>query len=249
VSGENDYCPGAGADYNYPADSLNTGSNIYVANNVWNPPGGFTNSACKTGVATPCETLNAYNPGNWSVTANLPNEGGAVLSAPQVRTDVGFVPISNFHSLTASSSDNLNAVSGTGAEFGYDTWSSTSGSSAFSQEMMVWTDTVNRGVCGGATVVATGVPFGGSNGVPLLDWNLCVNGLNSADSEWIWYLPGAQDPSNTVDLYGMFEYMISHGHYSSATGLNQLDETFELCSTGGQFEKFTASNLAITATT
>jgi hypothetical protein len=60
-------------------------------------------------------------------------------------------------------------------------------------------------------------------------------------------LPGAQDPSNTVDVYAMFEYMISHGHYSSATSLNQLDETFELCSTGGQFETFTASNLSFSA--
>jgi hypothetical protein len=114
--------------------------------------------------------------------------------------------------------------------------------------MMVWTDTVNRGVCGGATKVnATPVPFGGSNGVPLENWNLCVNGANNANSEWIWYLPGAQAPSNTIDVLAMFRYMISHGHYSASTGLNQLDETFEICATGGQFETFTASHLAITA--
>jgi hypothetical protein len=248
VSGTNSYCPGPGQDYYYPADSFNTGGNIYLNTNVFDPPSGFTGSACHPGSGTPCQTLNAYNPDNWSVTANLPNGNTAVLSGVQARTDVGFDPLSNFTSIRASSSDSLNANANTSAEFGYDFWSSTSSSSAFSQEMMVWTDTFNRGVCGGATVVATGVPFGGSNGVPLLHWNLCVNGANSPNSEWIWYLPGTQDPSNTIDVYAMYQYMIAHGHYSSATGLNQLDETFELCSTGGQFETFTASNLAITAT-
>jgi hypothetical protein len=134
----------------------------------------------------------------------------------------------------------MNAVSGTGAEFGYDFWSSTSSSSSFTQEMMVWTDTFNRGVCGGATVIATNISISG------LNWNLCVNGANNANSEWIWYLPGAQAPTNSVDVYAMYQYMISHGHYAASTGLNQLDETFEICSTGG-FETFTASNLAISA--
>jgi hypothetical protein len=248
VSGAESDCPGSG-DYNYPADSLNTGSNIYIAANVWNPPSGFTGKTCQTGSATPCQTLNAYSPGNWSATANFANGNTAVLSGVQARTDLGFEPMSDFSAIRASSSDSLNPNSGTSAEFGYDFWTSTSSSNAFAQEMMVWTDTYNRGTCGGATLVASDVPFGGTNGVPMLDWNLCVNGPVSADSEWIWYLPGTQDPSNDIDVYAMVEYMISHGYYSSATGLNQLDETFEICSTGSQFETFTASNLAISATT
>lgn len=241
VSGTNDYCPGPGQDYNYPAVSLNNGSNIYANTDVFNPPPGFTGQPCQPGSATPCQTLQANDPGNWQVNANFTDQQGAVLSGVQMRVDLGFQPFSGFSHITASSTDNLNANSGTEAEFGYDVWSSTSSGSAFSQEMMVWTDTVNRGTCGGATVVATGVQIGGQS------WNLCVNGPNSATSEWIWYLPGAQTPSNNVDLHAMYQYMIDHGHYSASSGLNQIDETFEICSTGGQYETFTASGLTINA--
>lgn len=239
TSADNGYCPGPGRDYSYPGIALSNGSNTYINNNVFN----------HNQLPSATQTLNAYDPGNWSVTANMAAGNTAVISGPQVRQDVpgGFDPLSNFHYIYASATDDQHPNSGTGAEFGYDIWTSTSSGNAFSQEMMIWTDTINRGICGGATPVASNVSFGGSNGVPVESWNLCRNGPAGSGSEYIWYLPGTQDHGGHADVYAMLRWMISHGYYSSGTGLNQLDETFEICSTGGQPETFSASGLSITS--
>jgi hypothetical protein len=242
VSGTNDYCPAPGVDYSYAPDDLSNGSNNYINTDIFSPLPGFTSRNCAPGSATPCQTVNAFNPGDWSATANYPAGNTGIVSAPQDRTDLGYQPVSGFHSLTASFSDNINANGGTDAEAAYDFWSSTSSGNAFSQEMMVWTDSAGRGTCGGGTVIATGVTFPGNNAGP---WNLCVNGPLNSGSEFIWYLPGMQQPNNKIDVLGMFNYMISHGYYSAATGINQIVETAEIASTGGQYETFQFSNLAI----
>jgi hypothetical protein len=195
---------------------------------------------------TATETLYANNPGDWWVVANMAAGGTAVISGPQVRVDVPNAPnpLTNFHYIYASSTDNQNPNSGTSAEFGYDVWTGTSSSNPFAQEMMIWTDTINRGTCGGATPVASNVQFGGANGVPVQSWNLCVNGPLKNTSEFIWYLPN-NEQTGSVDIYQMLQWMISHGYYPSNTGLSQIDQTFEICSTGGQNETFQVSALSI----
>src|SRR5215469_11643993 len=109
VSGTNGYCPAPGVDYSYAPDDLSNGSNNYINTDVFSPLPGFTSRNCAPGSGTPCQTVNAFNPGDWSATANYPAGNTGIVSAPQDRTDLGYLPVSGFHSLTASFSDNINA--------------------------------------------------------------------------------------------------------------------------------------------
>lgn len=230
------FCPGPGQNYDYPGVTLSAGHSIYLANNMWNA--GALPSAT--------QVLTAVSPGDWSVTATLAAGNTAVITAPQVRVDLAGapVPLSSFGHLTSTFAVDMGEHAGTGAQAGYDVWSGTSGAGLFAQEMMIWTDTVNRGVCGGATPVASGVVFGGSNGVPPQSWNLCRNGPPGAGSEMIWYLP-SNEKSGSVDILGMISWLVSAGYYPPGTGISQVDETFEICSTGGSPEVFTTSGFTL----
>jgi hypothetical protein len=205
-----------------------------------------TNVVFRSNDPSATQTLYANSPSDWWVVANMTAGNTGVVSGPQVRLDIPGAPspLSNFHFIYATSSENQHPNSGTSAEFGYDVWTGTSSSALFAQEMMIWTDTINRGTCGGATPVASNVQFGGSNGVPVQSWNLCVNGPLTHTSEFIWYLP-TNEQSGSVDILGMVQWMVSHGYYPSNTGLSQIDQTFEICSTGGQDEVFQVTGLSI----
>ena len=236
TSADDGYCPGPGQFYDYPPVSASgVPYGPYIANNVWNH--GALPSAT--------QTLTAYDPGNWTAEADMADGNTAVISAPQVRQDFlvngSPAPLSGYATITASASFDLHARAGTGAQGGYDVWTDPGSSVSFSQEMMIWTDTVNRGTCGGASPVASGIQFGTQT------WDLCVNGPLASTSEFIWYLPGAQMPSGAVDILAMLRWMTGHGYYPAGTGLSQIDQTFEICSTGGQPETFSATGFTLTA--
>lgn len=217
--------------------SLTAGHQVYAANNIWNH-GALPSSS---------QVLIATDPGNWHVTANMASGNTAVISAPQVRVDFSGAPAPLPATLYTSFADDMHAHAGTAAQFGYDVWTGTSASDPFAQEMMLWTDTVNRGTCGGATPVVSGVQFGGQHGVPVQTWNLCVNGPLQPGSEFIWYLPAPEnEQAGSVDIRQMLQYMTDHGYYPATTGISQVDETFEICSTGGTPETFAAPAFSLT---
>jgi hypothetical protein len=215
---------------------------VTVGNNVWSPISGWS------------ETLNAENPADWSVTANMPAGNTAVVSYPNTGTTVPWLPgkdvnpnLSSWSAMTSSWNVDIasDANSGSMGEAGYDIWLNN-----WNDEVMIQTDFVGdslRPRCDvNGDVIAT-ASFGGSNGVPVQSWNLCQFG-----SELIWQLPtGTNDPSGSVDIMAMLTWLEDHGngkYLPSSSTLTALGFGFEICSTGSKNETFQLSAFTLTAT-
>jgi hypothetical protein len=215
------------------SDSLitDTTSNTSVGNDMWNDISGSS------------QTLHVTNPGDWSVTANMPAGNTAVVSYPSLGANYGVgsgaegIPLSSFTSIYSSFSEDMNANSQTSAWAAYDIWLP-SASEGKSNEVMIQHDFANNGAC---TAVASAT-FGGSGGVPVQKWNLCQYG-----SELIWKLTGGNEQSGTVDILAMLNWLVSHGYLPTDSTLGLVGYGWEICSTGGQNETFQVSNFSLTA--
>ena len=58
----------------------------------------------------------------------------------------------------------------------------------------------------------------------------------------------AQQPSGTVDLLSLLRELVTLGFEGPGTAIGQIDFGWEICSTGGIPETFTAGSYSITAT-
>jgi hypothetical protein len=209
-----------------------TTSNTSVGNNVWAPISGWQ------------QTLHAANPGDWSVTSNMPAGNTAVVSYPSLGANFGLgsggpTPLSAFSSVYSSFDERMNATSATSAWAAYDIWLGPSSATSPSNEVMIQTDFANNGAC----TAEASASFGGSGGVPVQKWNLCQFG-----SELVWKLTGGNEDSGSVDLLGMLTWLEHHGYLPANSGLFLLGYGWEICSTGGRNETFQLSNFSFTAT-
>ena len=203
--------------YTYPAIQ-GTSQGPQVGQDVWNPISGWQ------------QTLYATSPGNFYVIANMPAGNTAVVSYP----DVGSYyerALSTFSTMYSSFTENMNATSRTEGWAAYDIWLN-----GGKNEVMIQHDASNRGAC---TIAAT-ESFGGSGGVPVQSWNLCVFG-----SEDVWWLPN-NEQSGTVDILSMLTWMESHSYLPQSSTLNSIGYGWEISSTGGVNEKFQVSSFSIT---
>ena len=91
-------------------------------------------------------------------------------------------------------------------------------------EVMIQHDFANNGAC---SYSATGIRFGGSNGVPVQSWNLCKYG-----SSLIWKLT-RNERSGRVNILSMLTWLVNHRYISARTGLWSIGYGWEICSTGG----------------
>jgi hypothetical protein len=198
------------------------GQNTFVGQDVWNQIPGWS------------QTIQASGPGNWTATADMPAGNTSVVSFPNVGQQFYYKNVlSGFTSIYSSFNENMHPKNGTSAEAAYDIWLNDWGN-----EVMIQHDIVNRGTC---PVLSTTV-FGGHNGVPAQDWSLCKYG-----SELIWQLAGKGEQSGSVDILDMLTWLEVHGYLPSGSGLTDVSYGFEICSTGGQPEKFTVSRFTISA--
>ena len=216
--------------YRYPAITDSNGQNTYVGQDVWNPIPGWS------------QTLHTTGPGNWYVTANMPAGNTAVVSYPsngQTYSNPNDssqpASLSLYSSIHSSFSENMNAHNGTSAEAAYDIWLNN-----WADEIMLQHDIVNRGSECSNPVTVT---FGGSGGVPVQNWDLCVYG-----SERVWRLDGGSEKSGSVDILAMLTWMANHGYLPQSSTLTAIGYGFEICSTGSQAETFTLSHYSIRAT-
>jgi hypothetical protein len=127
------------------------------------------------------------------------------------------------------------------AEAAYDIWLNN-----WANEVMIQHDFVGdslRPRCDQTGDVVASATFGGSGGVPVETWNLCVFG-----SEIIWQLPtGKNVSSSSVDVLAMLNWLVAKGYLPSGSVLdNGISWGFELCSTGGVTEKFQANGFTVT---
>ena len=213
---------GSCGPYRYSDITQSNGQSTYVGQNVWNPITGWH------------QTLQSRNPGNWSVTANMPAGNTAVVSFPNVGQQYYYSnTLADFRSIYSSFAESMHAVRGTSAEAAFDIWLND-----WNNEVMIQHHIINRGSCP-AQATAT---FGGAGGVPVQRWNLCKYG-----SELIWQLTGRGEASGRVNILAMLTWLVSHGYLPHRSGLTDISYGFEICSTGGHAETFSVSRFTISA--
>ena len=214
---------------------------VTIGNNVWHTIDGWS------------ETLSARNPGDWSVTANLPAGNTSVVSYPDVGTTVPWLPnkdanpdLSAWSSIYSSFSVSMpRANNGSIGKAAYDIWLND-----WKNEVMIQTDFMGdsqRPRCDVSGDAIATVPFGGSNGVPRQNWKLC-----QFDSELIWQLPtGTNEAAGRVDIMAMLRWLETNGdgrYLPAHSSLTAIGFGFELCSTGGRTETFKLKSFKLTAT-
>ena len=222
---------------------MSNGFDTYANNNCWGDP------SCK-------QTIRANSPGDWQVTAQEPAGNTGVKTYPNVqqltndwcgigwyvnggpscanRTDT---PISGLTSLTSTFAEQMPHNAATGAEFGYDLWTS------YSSDIMIWTDNVNRG-SGGAKLLAQNQAIGGRQFDVYQDGGTggeIIFSLNGAGGSGTF----AQETSGTVDILATLRWVQDHGYASNIT-IGEIEAGWEICSTGGQPETFQVSSYSLT---
>jgi Glycosyl hydrolase family 12 len=222
---------GSCGPYAYRPISNSNGFTTYVGNNMWACGPDTNTTSCGA------QDLAAYSPGDWSATSTQASGNTAVLTYPDVQqvftktTDTD-PAISAFASVTSDFTETMNPQVGTDAEAAYDIWlSNTPGP----HEIMIWVDNVGRG-SGGAPQIGTAT-IGGQA------FTIYQNGANE-----IIFSLNHNEQSGTADILATLKWLQSHGRVSAGAGLGQVDFGFEICSTGGQPEKFAVSRYTLTST-
>jgi hypothetical protein len=198
----------------------------YVDQNVWGPVPGWR------------QTLHAMNPAHWFVIANMPAGNTAVVSFPNIGLFYNR-PLSGFSAIVSSFNDSIPRIPGTNAEASYDVWFTDTGTI---NEVMIQNDySPGRSPSCGAWA-ASQVQFGGSNGVPVHPWDLCVSGSTA-----YWETANGNMPSGKVDVLEMLKWLVSHGQLPAKVHLSGFSYGFEISSTGGRNESFQVSSFTATA--
>jgi hypothetical protein len=188
-------------------------------NNEWNTSG-------NPGPQTICGS----SASQWQVTSTQRAGNTAVLTYPSVQLNYngsnGY-PVSKFTSMTSSYAENMHAVSGTDAEAAYDIWVN-----GLNKEVMVWVD--NHGQAPAGSKVAT-ITFSGAT------WAL----YETSDRSYMAFVREGNASSGTVDLHAALSYLEGRGDLKGSDVLWQVNFGWEVCSTAGAPETFTASNFSL----
>jgi Glycosyl hydrolase family 12 len=215
---------GSCGPYDYADITGSDGSNTRVIQDVWNP------------IAGASQTLTAYNPGDWSVSADMPASNTAVVSYPDVQelyttTSDTPDPLSSFTSITSTFAESgPGSGGGDDYEAAYDIWAGT-GSNNYAQEIMIWVD--NHGQTPAGSQVGTADIDGTSYAVWSKGNNPVTLVLNSNET------------SGTINILAALDWLGSNGYTPAGSGLNQIDFGWEICSTGGTAKTFSLTQYSI----
>jgi hypothetical protein len=215
--------------YDYPGITESNGYNTYVEQDVWNAISGAS------------QTLTSYDPGDWSVSADMPASNTAVVSYPDVQqiyttTSDTPDPLSTFASMTSDFTESM--PSGGDNEAAYDIWTGDAATGNYAEEIMIWVDDQRT-----TTPLGTDMGTATFDGQTFQIWDSVPRGQSGTIS----FLLEGNETSGTVDLLSMLEYLADNGWIPADSGLNQVDFGWEICSTGGQPETFTMSSYDITS--
>jgi Glycosyl hydrolase family 12 len=179
------------------------------------------------------QTICGNSASDWQVTSTQRAGNTAVLTYPSVQLNYngsnGY-PLSRFTSMTSSYAETMHAVSGTDAEAAYDIWLN-----GLSKEVMVWVD--NHGQAPAGSKVAT-TTFSGAT------WDL----YETSDRSYMAFVREGNASSGTVDLHAALTYLEGRGDLKAGDVLWQVNFGWEICSTAGAPETFTASNYSLAST-
>jgi hypothetical protein len=190
----------------------------YLSNDMWNISG-----------YSVTQTLYACAYNNWYVVADMNNDrgDGAVKTYPNVHED--------FHERAIGS---FNAISSTFAETSphagiyenaYDIWINGVASSG-STEVMIWTENYSQRPAGSAAGTVT---FGGR---AYQVWK---------DGSYIAFVADRNFTSGTLNLLGVFTWIIAKGWMPASSTLGQIGYGAELVSTNGAPATFTFTNFSV----
>jgi hypothetical protein len=212
----------------YTFSGISGGGQTEVIQDVWNPISGAA------------QTLTAFNPGDWSVSAKMPAGNTAVVSYPdtqQLYTTTSNTPdpLSNFSSITSSYAESGPSASGDDYEAAYDIWAGT-GSSDYAQEIMIWVDNHGQRPAGSDVASAT------IDGVGYKIWS---TGGAGAVGHPVSMVLDSNESSGSVNVLDDLKWLESSGYMPAGSGLNQIDFGYEICSTGGVAQTFTLSGYGI----
>ncbi len=211
------------------------GSTPEVDTNMWSPVNGAT------------ETLTAYSPSLWSVSASIPGlgqNGGVIAYTNSWARDYAGT-VDSFPQITQSFTESMPHNAQTTAWAMDDLWFNN-----WADEVMIQYDFSNNADCDASTVVATNILFGGSNGVPVQQWHLCDFGGGT----FAWKLGATEgagkqsESSGSIDIKAMIGWLETNGYLPAASTWTALSDGWEICSTGGQNQTFSMSNFSVNAT-
>lgn len=194
-------------------------SGYYVHNNMWN-----------SDESLGPETLYACSYHNWYVVSDQTNHAGAVKTYPNVHKDYDNTRISSFNRITstfAATSPHVGIYN-----VAFDIWTNgvaTSGST----EIMIWTENFKQVPAGNKV---TRVSLGGRT----------YNVWKTSDNHYIALVPTAVMRSGSIDLLGIFKWLMSKGWLPSSSTLGQICFGVEIVSTDGRNATFSFTDFSIT---
>ena len=204
----------------------------------------------------PCsQTVFAANPGQFEVIANMPAGNGAVISYPS--NGITYSNPTNtslpllLHDITSFTST-FNEVQpdaslpGVASEAAYDTWWNN-----YANEIMVQHDMIDSSNLRGGFPTLLTATFGGTDGIPVHNWNLGIFG-----SEIIWQLAdgvvdgvgGIQEGS--IDFRAMVNWLADRGYmvHGLASPCTAVGYGWEICSTNGEYQLYRCNGFTSTFT-
>jgi hypothetical protein len=193
------------------------------------------------------QVLDANSPGDWQVVNTTPYHSDKAITAyPNTGFAFGEKPLSSYGQITGGFSVTMphnNTAAGWAA---YDNWFDN-----WKYEVMIqhdFTRTPGDYYCDHVAIAT----FGGSNGVPVQGWGLCVYG-----SELIWQpVPagaavGSQSvvniASGSVDIKAMTLWLVSHGYMTANPTITNLSYGFEIATTSGIPETWKVNSYSLLA--
>jgi hypothetical protein len=211
--------------YRYEPISDSNGENTYVLNDIWNPPGPGHR-----------QTIRVHNPGDWSVISNQPRDNTAVLSYPDVQqvlttTQDTPSPLAGFAAISSTFTQSM-PLDGDN-EAAYDIWMGNGTSTNYAQEVMIWVDDHRTNPPPGKTVARR--TFAGARYTVWQDPTDDSSGFHP-----IYIVRHGNVTSGTVNVLSMLRWLV-RDHLTVASGLDQIDFGWEICSTLGRPQTFTMS--------
>jgi glycosyl hydrolase family 12 len=193
----------------------------YVHNNMWNCGGMYT---CT-------ETLSACSYNSFFVIANANDDAhdGAVKSFPNVHKDYQAPAISSFQSITttfAATSPHVGIY-----DVAYDIWLN-GVASAGSNEIMIWTENFKQ------------VPAGNKVDAVTLGAQ-AYDVYRTGDGGYVALVPTQVMLSGSIDLLGVFQYLMSKGFLATNSTIGQIDYGVEIVSTDGSDARFDFTDFSI----
>jgi hypothetical protein len=222
--------PGGGCGpYSDRAITGSDGFNTYVINDMWNPPG-----------SGHPQTIEVDSPGHWQVTSDQAAGNTAVLSYPDVQqilttTQNAPAPLAGLRAITSRFTESM--PSGGDNEAAYDIWMGSDTATNYAQEVMIWVDDHRTNPPPGHVV---GRPtFAGAR---YSVWQDPTDGKPGYHT--IYIVRERNETSGKLSILSMLRWVIAH-NLTAATGLNQIDFGWEICSTGGAPATFTISRYSL----